>query len=555
MIEVQESTLSEKTEWLHQQIVQHEHSFLNLGTSLQLCVAQAQQLDQRIESVLNDLHQKGGPELWNQLDQAMNDSMEALQSILRSMQKGRATLLHTIAGLNNIAKKSAALESTADYFHALALNMRIQAAGVPGGDKLFEPMVISTIQLSKDIRKKNLDLSGLMYQSSQRAQEAIQLMESEEPKLISLLDEHSKRRALVGDQFQLMNQRVEQGSQELIQRKVLFNRHLSDVVITLQLHDHLRQRVEHISTLYNPEFYGLEGSLDSEWIHGLCYAQLSDEYLYYNQTIAQTEQALLGITEYLDHSVDILTHATHRHNGGLSEHLNTLLQSMNHTQSTLDRSSHVSQEVCGLLQNFKSISTQIADHLKTILEWKVDSKLLSINSILMAGQLGHAGVALTAISQEIVTTSESLSQIVENLKGSTLKLESNCEEQNQNFKLSSLQGAQEMAQQILDSIQNASTFINDPAFSSIRNEISHSSQNLKGIRLLGESVQSVLQIMTPAHGAPPLEPSDSAWIHPIQKLYTMEEERKILALYYNLEYNTDNHDPISSEDDSNIELF
>lgn len=342
---------------------------------------------------------------------AVAEGSSALLDLLGSMETHRNDLQTAGQVLDQVARKIKGFDNVADYFRALALNMRIRASMVPGAEGQFAPMVQSTLKLSGDIAVKSAELQELVSSNAGNGLHLVGSLDNVAKHLQDLLDSRSARESNVSEALlELLNRKM-QGQARVDEQSKELERLFGELVVSLQFHDRLRQRVEHL--VKTAEFGASHhDERVSQLLQRVNFAQVTEELA----NVLQLEQNISQALQKLDSSLEEWLASIVETNENMAVILGKLEATVMAYRDEYSRSEEQVSAAIAQVAFYGMAAQKIAEHLRIILDWKVEAKLLSLNSILIAGQLGSAGAGLRVLSQEIVATSDVLATIVEDLR-------------------------------------------------------------------------------------------------------------------------------------------
>lgn len=539
---------------------------LKLGANVQNCALQASDLQKRIASIFQslqgDIH-KTDP--ISQIQSLVEQALQGLNDLHERLQIMQVSLESSANQMRDLGRQCDKLKKSSRFFQVLALNMRIQAATVTGGAELFDTMVTSTKQLADDIANVEESVSELIHKSIETSGSAEALLHEQIPRISTSKQRGVENLNAVSARIQELRQGVASGSLDLQDKSTKLSQGISEIVVSLQFQDRTRQRIEHLATSLKDCSYLENESLSTLLL--LSAAQIKDELsiiqsikMQSERALGQMEQQLIGVISALDSQKG--SRSTRVEWGPLFRDLAMLVEMTIEQQKI---GSALEQKSLKELERFEVSAEKVQEQLKTIMAWKVKSKVLSLNSIILAGQLGESGVGLGIISQEIVRKSEELTEDVEHISENA----SSTNQMNQTTKSNSSDAVD--GKELLTFIQKTTIDIETyqeqmkkGAFSQLLDELRQSKDSLnamskmtkyfeQAIDLLEDSFDKLFGCSMQDKQALPDFASQEFFTN-LQNTYTMAEERKTFASCFGIQYTEAS--PQASDDSTNdIELF
>lgn len=552
-------------------VAQQEAPMLHMGTQVQGCAQQATWLQERLRQIYGGLQGNEGDSRLHQIEASAVAGLARLQALGDRMRRHQHSLNKSRTLVAQLSQKCESLAVTAQYFQVLALNMRIQASALPQGEELFGSMVQATKKLSSDVRQIGSEVMDLLQRSLQASDHAQDMLEQQLPRISALVERERQNLAQTQHKIASVNQTVLSSAEELQGKSALLGQAIAEIVVSLQFHDRLRQRVEHVATALEScvQVIASENSAgcDATTVHSvlaLQAAQIADEHDTIARIAQTVEQAMQMLQLQLQGILSLMARPSGSCEGDcLGELLQGLLQSLETTQREQEVNRVVEGEAMLRLRQFAEITAQVQERLETILEWKVDSKLLSINAILLAKTLGENGAGLTVISQAIVNTAEQLAKQVEAIQAVALQIvDSSAEQTVTDIQTNSGELQIDALRVIVAQVRENQELVQAGDFGKLQHSLQEAARSfvvlptlLAGCATLHAELQTLQTEWQGAH--PEVDPAAlgaRAYLDLLNECYTMIEERKVFAKHVREPYNDPGVDAASA-DSGDIELF
>jgi len=544
---------------------------LRMGAQVQGCAQQATWLQDRLRQIYGGLQGSEGDSHLHQIEASAVAGLARLQALGERMRLHQQSLSKSRTLVAQLSQKCESLAVTAQYFQVLALNMRIQASSLPQGEELFGSMVQATKKLSSDVQKIGSEVMDLLQRSLQASDHAQDMLEQQLPRISALVERERQNLAQTQEKIARVNQTVLTSAEELQGKSALLAQAIAEIVVSLQFHDRLRQRVEHVATalevcaqvITRDHSTGCDASTVNS-VLALQIAQIADEHDAIARLAQTVEQAMQMLQLQLQGILSLMARPSGSSSGdSLGDLLQGLLQSLETTQREQNVNRMVADEAMLRLRQFAEITTQVQERLETILEWKVDSKLLSINAILLAKTLGENGAGLTVISQAIVNTAEQLAKQVEAIQAVALHIDSISAEQTATVTpIDSGELQIDALRAIVVQVREHQDLVQAGDFGKLQHSLQEAARSfavlptlLAGCATLQEQLQTLQTEWQDVH--PEIDPTalgERVYLDSMSASYTMIEERKVFAKHIREPYNEPVVDAASAGS-GDIELF
>jgi len=511
-----------------------ETFMLQLGEQVQDCAQHAIQLEQQLKDLYGIFQGNEGSGPLQQIRGSVVKAFEDMDSLKQRLENRKNILDEKYILMQDLNLQCGQFDTSSRYFVVLALNMRIQSASIPGGEALFATMVNSTRQLASDIHNVGEDVQNLIQNTLKSSRIAGELLSKQIPLITKTITLGRTQLTETESHLLELEKSISHGSLTLQNKTAVLSSSISALVMSLQFHDRLRQRVEHITQSFenlahaNPDLPLMNSLI------GLSRAQIQDEIKMIRKIHGESLDAFTEIRQQLEGIIDLMAD---RKGNSEKNTLSTLLQELihvvDHVYEQKTQSNNLEQETNSRLALFQESTSKVEEQLGTILAWKIKSKILSLNAIILAGQLGAPGVGLAVISQEIVRKSEELSTLVEDIQKVASKIHIGTSQQPSAIHAQDSSGdIRGFIRSMLSQMESYQHKAQSGEYKTLLSAVNDSSQSADILdQLLKECERADHNLSQLQKELPQVTNSRPVMMDSIHQLYTMQEERKVYAEY------------------------
>ena len=409
-----------------------EPHFIQIGKELQAIYKDATGLRKQVLDSVNLIGGKKEGGLLIQLRELAQDALAELGSCQNEVIEKSAQIKMVTEHLSSLLNMCNLVEKVALQLRIVGLNIDIESSRSAESAELFSVVARDTGELSRKMKSISEDShdalkSALAVQRSaygnisEGLEELDHLGGNARKTVLSAVQEIEK---LMASTLKV----VEQASEH--SRKI--SRHVADIVVAVQFHDSMSQRVEHIiKTLHDVERILnneplKEGAVDSN-------EKLDDAFLILELQSAQLKEIVVEIEAVYEKSVRsfdeifkeieaLLEHLFNISTGGekdpdqegiVGNPFNRLRSSFGYLNEIL----HKGQTLMGPMRHAASQASdtvdQVSESVRDIQGIGFETHLMSLNAIINAAHLGERGGALEVLAQEVKQSSDQSGAFVE----------------------------------------------------------------------------------------------------------------------------------------------
>ncbi len=582
-----------------------EPDFMKIGMALQSTYADASNLSKQTLETVGLIGGESCDDLLTQVGVLVEESLEKVKNCQAAAAYNHdvaETHMNVVAEhLNNSFNLCTDLKDSAKYLRAVGLQMRIECSRTAQSEEMFSVVAqeIGTVAARfKDTAEKISEDSRAVLES----QGSAQARTSESMQRMFGLADDTEQTVQVSMQEieQIMGLSLETLEQAGA-RSHRISQHVGEIVMSIQFHDNMRQRIEHISeALLDAE----KRSKESNAVHAILElqkAQLKHIISEINTVHKQAVQAFQEIAEEVSNLAQSLSALQSEHldsselrEGETQDPFESLKSGLNHLHLLMDQGFSLVDEMHKAAAQSSKAVTGLSSHTETVRELSVETHLTAINAMIKAKLLGDEGMALDRLVQEVNIVSDrsnlfvaNVEKIQDSITASVTELQAQTQEdisveETQTSLDGGLADITSRSTQFREKSLNAFTLAN-----TLKRAISDVSSDLAFLPALASELTDYHRQLEDLGQAFRLNTDQKAEmtqeeINEIREMYTMQEERSIHEQFIDktaatmdstgedLEYNSDGTDmtgviaslALSSENGNgagdfgdNIELF
>lgn|GEM_PF-4369057 len=418
-----------------------EADFLHLGDQIQICARGSSSFKNQLSILYDSILGADGNAPLYMASKLLNAHLSELDSMQGMLKNGIKHLMETQSGMAHLMRECATMLQQANYFSVLGLNIRIQAIAIPGAEIEFNAVSTTTRKIGVDIQAINREVQDVGQRAIQSMAQTKMSCDKELLRIREGLKENTRNLASLNESTDLLRQSARRGWETVRESSLQITQQISSLVMDVQFHDRLSQRMEHTtaSLLDCVAFLRQAQNGDNataSW-HELGVArtlvrlqidQVNDELERIKTTCNDGAHSLKELSDSIEKILDALhSNISVEKRGGFLNVIKNMesLFSDNETIQNVAKQALINA-MDRIRENQESIQN-VRSKLQTIDNWKSKARVLSFNAIILAGKFGASGAGLAAISQEIVKTSMALSTVVERIQVASNLVNSNSE--------------------------------------------------------------------------------------------------------------------------------
>lgn len=334
-------------------------------------------------------------------------SLDVLGDLLTATREGNRGdgVAAAIQDIQQIAEAAhhaiQAIGPMVDTFYALGVMTRIESVRCKGAGAAFLDLADAVNRLSRQIREQigatDESATILLNATSKAADEVRRVTQKYQENLAPLARQVGAQLAKIKEH----RSRVAEATKRLAGRFDEVSRAVGDVVLALQSHDMVRQRIEHVLEALRQADCdaGPESNLPA--IARLQAAQLNDSYVTFERSVRQVRDGLAGI----ERNIGEVSEESARSlgiSGTRDESFLTGVESdLENILAILGSNRKADQRLAATATSVHRSVSEISQTIAGVRAIGIQMQHTALNSTIQAGRLGADGAALRIVAQTI----------------------------------------------------------------------------------------------------------------------------------------------------------
>jgi hypothetical protein len=394
--------LSDFTESLQSLTEGAENDFMLIGHGLQAVHANVTDLT---GLMLNTAKRIGGDEDGGIINSVEHIANEALQEINMFNEDVNANLVQINSAVGNIGELKATsreIKKFAKFLNAVAINMLLENARIVNSENIFSG-------IAQEIKELSYKITGIANDVYENVEEAEKIHMSIKDNITGGMSQLKK---LTSDVHKTVQDSVSEAEQlvgfslETIEqagsRSMEISRQVGEIVVGVQFHDNMRQRVMLIIDVLKDKD-SLSGPVINNQIYVLNDVILEVDEVYHKNLTA---------TEHIEKEVEVLAESffglkseeikdMHGQNMLKSDPLHSLKSVLMQLHGLLDHGQDLFKQLKEAASHEAGIAEKLTGLLNIISDISSETRNKALNSIIAAQHMGDSGSTLKCLAQEV----------------------------------------------------------------------------------------------------------------------------------------------------------
>lgn len=420
--------------------VGNESSFLDIGRTLQTIYGETadliQFIQETVKSVMGDTEE-------NILGKVSDLAKRAETALTRHQQRVAGSLVQ----IKKVADHLDGLQYACDYLGRISMTMRVVGLNIgvestrsDRGRDMFTVVSQEILQLSESVgdiaarlREDATAATAEQMKAFQTISDGLRMLEELTAKasgvVKSAVNEADKGMAAFLNAFETADRRFQEISSQV-----------GEIVMGIQFHDNMRQRVEHITdaldasgrTFRDPDAgrskpeQGLweskkEALGDACAVVTLQKVQLADLVEEINRVFRESVTAFEGIGSDIQDLADIMS-AVSIDKGTGRDPFSKLTDALTGLGGLLDQGDALGRRILDSITKASEISRRFSKHLKDVDKISFETKIKALNAIVKAGHMSEEGRTLEVLAQEMNRLSQLTNNFVDSVEEKLTKV-------------------------------------------------------------------------------------------------------------------------------------
>jgi ABC-type transporter Mla subunit MlaD len=421
-------SLSTLADALNATVKNVESPFLQLGSDLQGVYGDATELTQNTLDTVKLLGTESDAGILSRLDSLINDALAALDTSHTTADIDLKLIDSMVGDLKRLYNLCDKADEIAKFLQMIGFNILIQSSESQEYSQLFSFIA----QESKEFSHKIFKIASNVRDDAQNAiVDQVSIHGRVDDNLIELRRLADDARLLVRNAFEEIERIISFSSNTLAQANTYtseISSQIGEIVMGIQLHDNVNQRIEHIVTAIceveetlNPETPDSEvGGSEAERT-GYVASLLNLQIAQLQQVITEIEvmhqksrQAFESIGTVAERLMDNLTAISPGSNNSSSaltvapdqDPFATLNAALLHLHELLARGDGLTEQIQETTAHASQKVTLFSNHMEQIRQISHDTLLIALNAIINASHLGAKGAVFGVMAKELKDLSD-----------------------------------------------------------------------------------------------------------------------------------------------------
>ncbi len=419
------SQLSDIMKTLEERVLDAETPFISLGEAVQSTYFQSLTLKEHISTTLSMVDGDGDQTINNSVRRLVSSSIEQLESCKTDITECMENDDTIVDLLKDLEHSCSTMYQIALYLNIISVNIRVTASNIAGAGT-FASVSETTRLLSKDIQSISneiLDKTLLslrehtsMFRDTYKENKNIRASGRRAEK-----DLHRVKRTI--DSITLHSKETLTDLDSTIHE---ITDKIGDIVVSIQFHDRMRQRVEHVNhglsdtNMLLNKFFELDKSHSGDDVVD---PLLKEAYLILSMQADQITSIIRDLTGVYQDGKSRLHELLHEISSlpslisaDKSNSINLLKEIFENYYEIVSKAVSVRDTIISTAVKSAEHSAEILNYLSTIRSWGHSAKLVSLNATIMSAKLGSGGGSLTILSQDIVRQAAKLQSVITHIE-------------------------------------------------------------------------------------------------------------------------------------------
>lgn len=419
--------LSEVVQSLTEVVTLSEDDFIALGMNLQKVQMMSTSQRKKITAAMDLFKADGDQGILQQISRYVEDSQQATQTAQQTSGGLCGNLSTMLQLMDSIARKSHSLERVGMFLRVVGINTGVECARHTGMEQMFKVVSTDTIHLAEQIRsatdqlldqtaKAKADQSQTLAQARQSIEALEDLVQGSKQATETALEKVGE---LINYSISMVN--------EAERIAVNISSEINKVVVGIQFHDNLRQRIEHVNSALL-ETTALNEDSTSEDV-GNTYLNIELQKAQLDHLIDELDSLYHTQTQALQNIIDEVSVLNERLKSMAAEQstlpaqqnpVQVLIKGINALEELNNDSHSLGEKIRASAEHADEIVDDMQSAIKSTFAIASHVKINALNAIIKAAKFGRSGEALQVLAQSMVTVAgdtRSLVAVFEQLLG------------------------------------------------------------------------------------------------------------------------------------------
>jgi methyl-accepting chemotaxis protein len=522
-----------------------EPSFIEVGRELQTIYSDAGGLEKQTLETAQLIAGESEENVLADIGGLAGDALEELKSCQTEVSPSLSRINEIVKDLDDLPRVCAVVEKIGKFLNVVGVNIGVESARSNEAKEMFK----IDIQEIRKFSSKVIGIAENIRNDSKATRASLTAVHKEISagleKLLKLADDADQAAQHAVQKIELLMEYSVEAMKQASAHSQEISSQVGEIVVGIQLHDSMRQRVEHMIKSFHDVLRLCSKGASASGIDNTKAERLGSAYLLLDLQVAQLKQIITEVNGVYEKSTEAFGHI-YEEVGSIvrsfsaigSEHAEKTLDpfadfksKLDHLGQLLDRGETLLDQIRGTATQASEIAALLSNYAKSARSISFEIHIMAINAILSAMRLGEHGKTLTVLAQEVKDLSNQSNEFVnevEDILGSINstagKLETRASEEANRAKVSLDESIQAIARAYSQFKKGSSDSF----------ERAEALKNAISDKLNGHlcELEKITQVLSP--WASEGKGVSTAETDKLTKRYTMHQERKVHKQLTNL---------------------
>ncbi|SHJ36816.1 hypothetical protein SAMN02745165_02209 [Malonomonas rubra DSM 5091] len=413
-----EHPLTGLVKMLEQVVTNSEDDFMSLGMNLQKVQMMSSAQRQKIAAAMSLLKADEETGLMQQISSYVSQSQQDTAAAQQTAANLCDELSQMLQVMKAIDKDSHALEKTGLFLHVIGINTGIECSRYSQIESTFKVVANDTINLAEQIRKATNTLLDKSQQASNEQQKTLQDAKHNIASLEDLAKGSKQATEMaLGKVSELVDYSISMVN-EAEQSAQAIGAEINKVVMGIQFHDNLRQRIEHVNEALlecpaQPQTVEDEQACTTYLSVELQKAQLDNLVKELDDLFSTQSQAIGNIMQQVSGlETRLAGMGSEQDAQGTENPVAVLMRGIASLEELNQDSLSLGEKITASAHRAEQIVGEMNDAIQTTFAIANNVKINALNAIIKAAKFGRAGMSLQVLAQGMVTTSQNTRTLI-----------------------------------------------------------------------------------------------------------------------------------------------
>jgi methyl-accepting chemotaxis protein len=417
--------LSSAAELLRESCRNAEPAFIAIGTELETIYAAATRLTQQTIGIIHLITGESQEEsILSKVASVAENSFSELKSRQSSVSDNLESIISIIRHLSELHEICSVVEKIALFLRIIGLNMDIECSRYPESAELFGFVTRDIRMLSDSVLSvvQNIRNDTDIARFSQMS--ACQEIRKDSEVLTSLSEDAEKAIRDAVRNIEIFTELSVKAIQQIGNYSQVVSEHVADLVVAIQFHDSMSQRIEHIvKAIEDIKQLPIEsgGKETRQKYLGTAHAIIELQINHIGHIMSESDsvyQKSIAAFEQIGAEVAVLPQSLSTlGKGNMSDPLTGLIEALSCLRHLLGQGRHLLNKIQETTDHATETTDRLSAYLKRVRDFSFQTQLIALNSVIKAAHIGTEGATLEILAQEMKGLSEQANDFAANVEG------------------------------------------------------------------------------------------------------------------------------------------